>query len=56
MQQERYYAYMQRRMREEDEREGIKQVETNIQLQKRLDKLEEHVSIINEKLEKLIGV
>ena len=48
--QERYYEYMKRRMREEDEKEGIKHIETNMQLQKRLDKLEETVNMLLDKV------
>lgn len=49
MNRESHYAYMKRRMREQDELEGIKQIESNLQLQKRVDKLEEQLSKIIER-------
>jgi len=50
MNRESHEEYMKRRMREEDERQGIKQIESNFQLQRRIEKLEDQVNSILEKL------
>ena len=48
--QERYYEYMKRRMREEDEKEGIKPMPSVYTLEKRIDKLEETVNMLLDKV------
>ena len=48
--QERYYEYMKRRMREEDEKEGIKPMPSVYALEKRIDKLEETVNMLLDKV------
>jgi hypothetical protein len=46
--QERYEDYMRRRMREEDEKEGIRPMPSVYDLQKRIDKMEIEINILKE--------
>lgn len=43
---ESHEEYMKRRMREQDEKEGVKSYPTNYSLSKRLDKVEEQLNTL----------
>ena len=47
---ERHEEYMKRRMREEDEKEGIRPMPSVYDLQKRIDKMQIEINILKEKL------
>lgn len=47
---ERHEEYMKRRMREEDEKQGIRQMPTVYDLQKRIDKMQIEINILKEQL------
>lgn len=47
--QERYEDYMRRRMREEDEKEGIRPMPSVYDLQRQIDKMQIEINILKEK-------